>query len=63
MSISNRNGFLGKIVTINCSFYRYVKFHMLNNSFYGVSNWHDLIAINGFDINGDFVANYSKFRK
>ena len=41
-------------------YYQYVKYHMIENSFYGIDNWKDLLLINGFEINGDFLLAYKK---
>ena len=46
----------------NKGYYQYVKFQMLENSYYGIHNWHDTFAINGFELNGDFFMSIRKIR-
>ena len=42
-------------------YYQYVKYHMIQNSYYGTHNWRDLIKISGFELNGDYLINNKKF--
>ena len=41
-------------------YFYFVKFHMIKNSYFANNNWRDLIKIDGFELNGDFLGSYGK---
>lgn len=57
--IYNCNKTEEKHFSTNCTrHYSYVKFNMTENSYYYDNDWKDLINLNGFEMNGNYILGW-----